>query len=336
MSSEKVNIRKFFITEGMTPEDVRKSPNATEQQKTMADIFDSDGVKGYSQREADVFNSTAIADHGKQGVSLWTRYADGSCKETKCQGDITSFKFAPQGELKPYGTTSQKANPAEKKISFDKKSYNFAELYKKCLQEIKVTSEQVNALKEKYTFNSEEAAIEYAKVYYATGSAINVIKDATGAYYNQVVADCKKKSETATDEEKAKLKTEISDAESLLHKVRNEAQAKLDIARKNALSKCAKPEQKQTVAVKKTNSEQTPKKLTNQKHTVHTQGHNIRVVAIEYYPNGNMKRRIFKVIRANGCTPDKSRIYIENFDSREKLVSEQRFESSNVELNMNY
>ncbi len=96
-----VTTRTFTVKEGMTPEDVRKSPYATAQQKKMADVFDADGVKGYSKREADVFNATAIADHGKDCVSLWTKYSDGSRKETLVKGDLKAFKYAPEGDIKP-------------------------------------------------------------------------------------------------------------------------------------------------------------------------------------------------------------------------------------------
>ena len=104
MADPKMNInhRTLVIKAGMTPQDVMKSDKATAEQKKMAFVFDSDGVAGYSQREADVFNATLIADHGKQGISLWTRYEDYSRKETKFVGDVTSFKYAPKGDVKPY------------------------------------------------------------------------------------------------------------------------------------------------------------------------------------------------------------------------------------------
>lgn len=101
------NNREFAIRAGMKPEDVAKSDKATPQQKKLACVFDADGTPGYSQREADVFNSTVITDKGKDGVSLWTAYADGSVKETKFKGDISSFKYAPQGDLK-YTNTPKK------------------------------------------------------------------------------------------------------------------------------------------------------------------------------------------------------------------------------------
>ena len=104
MTDPKMNVehRTLVIKAGMTPQDVIKSDKATAEQKKMAFVFDSDGVAGYSQREADVFNATLIADHGKQGISLWTRYEDDSRKETKFVGDVTSFKYAPKGDVKPY------------------------------------------------------------------------------------------------------------------------------------------------------------------------------------------------------------------------------------------
>ena len=107
--------RIFIVKAGMTPQDVINSKKATAQQKKMAYVFDSDGVAGYSQREADVFNATLITDRGQNGVSLWTRYKDGSKKETKYSGDISSFKFAPKGDVKPYVVTKKKATHATNK-----------------------------------------------------------------------------------------------------------------------------------------------------------------------------------------------------------------------------
>ena len=107
--------RTFIVKAGMTPQDVINSNEATAQQKKMAYVFDSDGVAGYSQREADVFNATLITDRGQNGVSLWTRYKDGSKKETKYSGDISSFKFAPKRDVKPYVVTKKKATHATNK-----------------------------------------------------------------------------------------------------------------------------------------------------------------------------------------------------------------------------
>lgn len=100
MGDKTVQTRVFTVREGMTPEDVRKAPNATAMQKKMAAIFDADGVKGYSASEAAVFNATSISEHGKSDVSLWTKYADGTRKETRIKGDISAFKYAPKGKVK--------------------------------------------------------------------------------------------------------------------------------------------------------------------------------------------------------------------------------------------
>ena len=102
MGNAKVESRQLVIKAGMKPSDVINSDKATSLQKKFAAIFDADGKEGYSQREADVFNSTTITDNGKDGISLWTRYSDGSVKETKYNGDIEAFKFAPQKEVKPF------------------------------------------------------------------------------------------------------------------------------------------------------------------------------------------------------------------------------------------
>lgn len=110
--------RTLVIKPGMTPEDVKKAPNATLEQKAMAHIFDADGKDGFSQREAEVFNATSITNNGKNGVSLWTTYADGTKKETKVAGDLTAFKYAPSGDVKKIGNTENPVSK-DKKISLN-------------------------------------------------------------------------------------------------------------------------------------------------------------------------------------------------------------------------
>lgn len=97
-----VQQRIFYIKAGMTPNDVIKSHGATVQQKKLAFVFDSDGVAGYSQREADIFNATTINDKGKEGIFLWTRYCNGEKIKTTVSGDLAKFKYMPLGDVKPY------------------------------------------------------------------------------------------------------------------------------------------------------------------------------------------------------------------------------------------
>ena len=136
MENITTNKRTFIVIAGMTPQDVINSSDATQQQKKFAHVFDSDGVIGYSQREADVFNATLINEKGHNGVSLWTRYADGSKKETKYVGDITNFKYAPSGDLKPYNMAQTYnsdeyfENPKNTVIKYEKVNNGFFE-YKK-------------------------------------------------------------------------------------------------------------------------------------------------------------------------------------------------------------
>lgn len=126
----------FMVKAGMTPQDVIDARDATPQQKKLAYAFDSDGELGYSQREADVFNATAIQDRGKLGVALFTKYKDGTEKKTKFVGDIADFKYAPKGEVEPYefikATTTQndKTCPREDKIKYYRNgSKKFEKLY---------------------------------------------------------------------------------------------------------------------------------------------------------------------------------------------------------------
>ena len=135
--------RTLVIKPGMTPEDVKKAPNATLEQKAMAHIFDADGKDGFSQREAEVFNATSITNNGKNGVSLWTTYADGTKKETKVAGDLTAFKYAPSGDVKKIGNTENPVSK-DKKISLNMtyqdayKSGNLEALTKASSKDIKV------------------------------------------------------------------------------------------------------------------------------------------------------------------------------------------------------
>ncbi|MBR6126314.1 hypothetical protein IKQ21_01375 [bacterium] len=118
----KVTTRTFTVKEGMTLQEVVNSPKATAMQKKMAAVFDSDGNKVFSKREAAVFNATAISDHGKEGVSLWTKYADGTRKETVLKGDLKALKYAPQGTIKavkyPSGKPQTKTVKSESKTVY--------------------------------------------------------------------------------------------------------------------------------------------------------------------------------------------------------------------------
>ena len=118
MGNGSVQVRKLVIKEGMKPSDVINSDKATDLQKKYAAIFDADG-NGYSKQEAAVFNATTISDKGKKGVSLWTRYADGTVREFSFKGDAAAFKFTPLEEVKPY--TKKVAKPAQKGKAFQAK-----------------------------------------------------------------------------------------------------------------------------------------------------------------------------------------------------------------------
>ena len=98
----KVHQRSLIVKANMTPADVRNAKNATPEQKAMANIFDANNDGKYSQAEANTFNSTLISDHGNGKVSLWTRYTDGTRKETVVSGDVAAYKHAPSKSVKPY------------------------------------------------------------------------------------------------------------------------------------------------------------------------------------------------------------------------------------------
>ena len=98
----KVHQRSLLVKANMTPADVRNAKNATPEQKAMASIFDANNDGKYSQAEANTFNSTLISDHGNGKVSLWTRYTDGTRKETVVSGDVAAYKHAPSKSVRPY------------------------------------------------------------------------------------------------------------------------------------------------------------------------------------------------------------------------------------------
>ena len=100
--TQKVHQRSLLVKANMTPADVRNAKNATPEQKAMANIFDANNDGKYSQAEANIFNSTLISDHGNGKVSLWTRYTDGTRKETVVSGDVAAYKHAPSKSVKPY------------------------------------------------------------------------------------------------------------------------------------------------------------------------------------------------------------------------------------------
>lgn len=104
MSIEKTTVqrRKFVVKAGMTAEDVKKSKDATALQKKYANVFDSDGQKGFSQKEADLFNATTFSEKADGSVMFWTRQKDGTKKGTKMSGDINKMHYSFDGSIKPY------------------------------------------------------------------------------------------------------------------------------------------------------------------------------------------------------------------------------------------
>ena len=97
-----MDIPRLIIKAGMKAQDVINSDVATQQQKKLALIFDADGIQGYSQREADVFNATDITEKEDGCIVLSTKLANGKTKSSTLCGDVADFKYAPSGEVKPY------------------------------------------------------------------------------------------------------------------------------------------------------------------------------------------------------------------------------------------
>ena len=104
MSIEKTTLqhRKFIVKAGMTADDVKKSKDATALQKKYANVFDSDGQKGFSQKEANLFNATTISEKADGSIMFWTRQKDGTKKGTLMSGDINKMHYSFEGSIKPY------------------------------------------------------------------------------------------------------------------------------------------------------------------------------------------------------------------------------------------
>lgn len=126
MSIEKTTVqhRKFIVKAGMTAEDVKKSKDATALQKKYANVFDSDGQKGFSQKEADLFNATTFSEKADGSVMFWTRQKDGTKKGVKFSGNIDEMNYSVKSDVKPYITTKKVVKnvvkqPKQEEVSFE-------------------------------------------------------------------------------------------------------------------------------------------------------------------------------------------------------------------------
>ena len=102
MSSMNIQQRKFAVKAGMTVDDVKNSKDATALQKKYASAFDTDGQKGFSQKEADLFNATTFSEKADGSVTFWTRQKDGTKKGTKFDSKDKNIQFKSEDEVKPY------------------------------------------------------------------------------------------------------------------------------------------------------------------------------------------------------------------------------------------
>ena len=102
MSGQIVQQRKLIVKAGMTVEDIKNSKEATTAQKKYASAFDTDGQKGFSQKEADLFNATTFAEKADGTVIFWTRQKNGTKKGTKFNINDKNIQFKTKDEVKPY------------------------------------------------------------------------------------------------------------------------------------------------------------------------------------------------------------------------------------------
>ena len=97
-----VEKRKFIVKAGMTVDDVKNSKEATALQKKYASSFETDGKKGFSKKEADLFNATTFSEKADGSVIFWTRQKDGTKKGTKFDSKDNNIQFTSDDEVKPY------------------------------------------------------------------------------------------------------------------------------------------------------------------------------------------------------------------------------------------
>ena len=120
MAEINVQQRKFIVKAGMTADDVKNSKEATALQKKYASAFDTDGEKGFSQKEADLFNATTFAEKADGTVTFWTRQKDGTKKGTKFDSNDKNIQFKSEDDVKPYikKVAVKKAEKQEQNVSF--------------------------------------------------------------------------------------------------------------------------------------------------------------------------------------------------------------------------
>ena len=121
MSNLKIQQHKFVVKAGMTVDDIKNSKEATVMQKKYASAFDTDGQKGFSQKEADLFNATTFSEKSDGTVIFWTRQKDGTKKGTKFDSNNSNIQFKSENEVKPYvkQVKVKKAAPKkEESVSF--------------------------------------------------------------------------------------------------------------------------------------------------------------------------------------------------------------------------
>lgn len=119
MSNINVQQRKFIVKAGMTVDDVKNSKEATAMQKKYASDFDTDGQKGFSQKEADLFNATTFSEKsalkqnesvsffdekwsghqiakltGDNVVTDWLQNKDKVCTDGKDDGKLSAGQYA--------------------------------------------------------------------------------------------------------------------------------------------------------------------------------------------------------------------------------------------------
>ena len=120
MGNVNVQQRKFIVKAGMTTEDVKNSKEATALQKKYASAFDTDGVKGFSQKEADLFNATTFSEKADGSVTFWTRQKDGTKKGTKFNINDKNIQFKLDTEVNPY------VKQVKKPVNQPKKDFDYS------------------------------------------------------------------------------------------------------------------------------------------------------------------------------------------------------------------
>ena len=156
MSNVNIQQRKFVVKAGMTVDDVKNSKEATTLQKKYASAFDTDGQKGFSQKEADLFNATTFSEKADGSVIFWTRQKDGTKKGTKFDSNDNNIQFKTEDEVKPYTAIQSKNDNINIVTKKNSKANHDIECYRDCIKICEKNKSKLVEKLKKGTFSEQD------------------------------------------------------------------------------------------------------------------------------------------------------------------------------------